>query len=306
MNLSKYNNNYSLNVKSYYKKSIDKDFSMWPHSHEYIEIMEILSGCCILEIYDNKKIVKSIEVKPNTIIIIVSSFYHSIRCNEETIICNLEFASNFNSQIPMVQTMQFLKTSSEWRSIINSKYGIVTFSDINGIALSIDKIIQRLQNTGLSKDDIYTDSSVFHLFVKLAECYNKAYQSNDSGTVYFSRAASIIKREISRNVSVKEIANELNVTVSYLERIFKECIHQSVKNYADSLKLELIKNELLETDNDINQIRIKYGYDSLAKLNYQFKQRYHMIPREYRKNHMKNEFAEGREEYFDKTFDPNE
>ena len=294
--------NEKYNIKSYYKKTIDNTFSMWPHSHQYLEIMEVLSGSIFLDIFENKKIVSTLQVKANTIIIISSSYYHRVRANNEALITNLEFEMSYIKE-NYIQTIAYLNNNAEWNSILKSKYGIVTVFDACGVLKSIDSIINRVNKVGLSNNDIYVDSLIFHLFIKLIDSYKISKQMSNSGTFFYNKAMDIIKREIGNDVSVASIAKELNITVSYLERIFKDACKMSVLKYINLLKMDLIKEQLINTDESINSLYKKYGFKSLYQFVYQFKQIYNMTPKKYKEKYYNKVFIEDNIEYNEKSFE---
>lgn len=300
MNLEK---NEKYNIKSYYKKMIDNSFSMWPHSHQYLEIMEVLSGSVYFDIYENKTLMNTLCIQSNTIVIIASSCYHRVRANGEAFITNLEFERSFSNKENYIQTIAYLNNNSEWNNILKTKYGIITFFDANGISKSIDSIINRVSKIGLSTHDIYTDSLIFHLFIKLIDSYKISTQMSNSGTFFYNKAMDIIKREIGNNISVLHIADELGITVSYLERIFKEVTKTTVLKYINLLKMDLIKDQLINTDESINNLYKKYGFKSLPQFVYQFKQIFHMTPKKYKEKYYNKVFMEENKEYNERSFE---
>ncbi len=292
-----------LRIKSYYKKNLDSSFSMWPHSHEYLEIMEVISGTVYLDIYINKELVETIKVQPNSIILITSSIFHRIRNVDDVVMTNLEFEPNTSTTSPFIKHVFYLKQDSEWNAIFNSKYGINIFSDTNNIKQSIESIINRIEKKGLIQSDVYIDSLIMHLLIKISECYKMFKLVLDGGTFYYYKSIDIIKRNIMNDISVKDLAKELNITPSYLERIFKEVSNITVKKYVNYLKLEIIKEQLINSYEPINVLFKKYGYKTMEQFIYQFKSVYNMTPKAYRNQHhlqvySKSDFSN----YNEKTF----
>lgn len=294
--------NEKFNIKSYYKKMIDNTFSMWPHSHQYLEIMEILSGSIYLDIFENKTLTSTLLIQANTVIIIASSCYHRVRPNDEALITNLEFERSY-SKNNYVQTIAYLNNNHEWNHILKTKNGITTFFDANGINKSIDSIINRISKVGLTNHDIYTDSLIFHLFIKLIDSYKIANRISNSGTFFYNKAMTIIKREIGNDISVSAIASELGITVSYLERIFKDVTKTTVMKYINFLKMDLVKEQLINTDESIHKLYQKYGFKSLSQFVYQFKQIYQMTPKKYKEKYNNKVFIEENNDYSERSFE---
>lgn len=97
-----------IKIKSFYRKTINTDFFMLPHSHEYVEVMNVLSGNCYLEVYNDGKLVRNEKVAPNTLIIISSNQYHKIHSEGEVLIQNLEFETIFQDEKVYVNIIGYL------------------------------------------------------------------------------------------------------------------------------------------------------------------------------------------------------
>lgn len=289
MNINHFDKNHKFKLKSFYRKTIHNDFFMYPHSHEYLEIMNIISGTAIIDVYEKDKVVKSEKLGPNSLIVISSSQFHRIRTSDDCTIQNLEFEISLNQGQLFVDTLGYLKQSKDFQKIINEKYGIAIFSDTNDILNTIYHIILRSEKVGLTYNDVHLDCAIFHFFIKLCEAYNASNIAKDSQTFYITKAIAIINQNILTEISVKEIAKSLGVSVSYLERIFKHSTHLTVKKYIELLKLDFVKESLINSNDSIDEIAKKYGFENCAKLNYQFKKVYNMTPRSYRKNNYKKE-----------------
>ena len=89
--------------------------------------------------------------------------------------------------------------------------------------------------------------------------------------------------------------------VSYLERIFKQSINMTVKKFIHLLKLDLVRDSLVNSNVPIETIMHKYAYENIAQLNYQFKKFYNQTPLSYRKNFYKKEIFGTDEKYESST-----
>lgn len=290
-----------IKIKSFYRKTINKNFFMHPHSHEYVEVMNVLSGNCYLELYNDGKIIRNEKVSPNSLILIASNQYHKIRSEEEVLIQNLEFETVFQEGKVYVDIIGFLKDSPEWKKICDEKNGIVILSDYNDISNTISHIINRIQKIGIVNNDVYLDSSIFHFFVKLCESFKNNYIATDSITYHTKKTIEIIQQNLTNDISVKEIAGTLNISVSYLERIFKQSMNMTVKKFIHLLKLDLVRDSLVNSNVPIETIMHKYAYENIAQLNYQFKKFYNQTPLSYRKNFYKKEIFGTDEKYESST-----
>lgn len=306
MKITNFEQNSKIKLKSFYRKTIHKDFSMRPHSHEYIEIMNIISGECLLDIYQNNKISSTIRLAPNSIVVITSNKYHCLRTKEDVTIQNLEFEASLYRGQQFVDTIGFLKQNRDWLKLEREKDGITVFTDTNDTSNSILHIILRVKKVGLINNDIYLDSSIFHFFVKLCEAFRSNLNTDKSGTYYINKALTIIKQNYNKEIQVSYIAKELGVSVSYLERVFKKSIHLTVKKYMELLKLDLIKESLVNTNESLDDLCKKFGYKNVIQLSYQFKKTYNMTPRAYRKDYLNKEIFGTDEQYKSRVLQDND
>ena len=109
MKITDADTSYKIKLKSFYRKTIHSDFFMKPHSHKYVEIMNIISGECFLDIYENNKIGETIKLSPNTIVVISSDKYHCIRTNQDVTLQNLEFETSLYRGEQFLNTMDLVK-----------------------------------------------------------------------------------------------------------------------------------------------------------------------------------------------------
>lgn len=292
-----------LKIKSgFSKKAIDKDFSMWPHSHNYLEIMKVESGTLILDIFEGKKLKTSINVNSNSLIIITSNVFHRIRPNKDAILSNLEFEITTSKNDIFIQNISYIKSSQEWTSIFKSKYGVCILMDTTSVSKTIESIINRIQKVGLITEDIYIDALLMQMLIKISECYKKSKDYLDAGTYHFNKALDIIRLNLGNDINVLDIANELGLSVSYLERIFKDITNSTIKKYIYITKMELIRDELTNSNESLEKIFKKYGFSSMAQFVYQFKQIYGITPRKYREKNPSNSINEFHSEYSEISF----
>ncbi|MBC7321177.1 helix-turn-helix transcriptional regulator [bacterium] len=114
----------------------------------------------------------------------------------------------------------------------------------------------------------------------------KTKKSNSCGIV--EKAKQFISSHLSENISLKVIAQELNVNPSYLSRRFKE---QEGINITDYIHFERIKEAqrlLLDENYKISTIAFTLGYGSIQNFTRVFKKLQGCSPKEYRKSKLVN------------------
>lgn len=71
-----------------------------------------------------------------------------------------------------------------------------------------------------------------------------------------------IEANIAGELSVEEIAKECGISVSGLQKRFKYVFHMTVKDYLLRRRFTCAAKDLIETDDSILNIALKYGYSN--------------------------------------------
>jgi AraC-like DNA-binding protein len=97
------------------------------------------------------------------------------------------------------------------------------------------------------------------------------------------RSLEIIESRISEKLSVENIANSVYFSKYHYGRLFREIMGDSVMEYVTKRKLSLAGEALLETDVNILDIALRFGYDSHEGFTRSFKAYMGVTPTAYRK-----------------------
>ncbi|MCL2013549.1 MAG: AraC family transcriptional regulator [Oscillospiraceae bacterium] len=97
------------------------------------------------------------------------------------------------------------------------------------------------------------------------------------------RSLEFIENQISEKLTVKNIADNIYFSKHHYSRLFHEIVGDSVMRYVSRRKLTLAGKALLETDANIIDIAMDYGYNSREGFSRSFKAYMGVSPTEYRK-----------------------
>ncbi len=100
----------------------------------------------------------------------------------------------------------------------------------------------------------------------------------------FQKAVDYVEEHICEPVDYKRIAQEMNVSSFYFQKIFSILCGFTVGEYIRSRRLALAGSELLSTDEKIIDIALKYGYDSPEGFTRAFARFHGITPSDVRKN----------------------
>lgn len=85
-------------------------------------------------------------------------------------------------------------------------------------------------------------------------------------------------------VSLSQLAAEHDISVSHMQKLFKQIYGVPVYRYIKEYRLEQAAVELVQTGKLVTQIAQENGYDNASKFSESFKKRYGMTPSQYRIN----------------------
>ena len=92
-----------------------------------------------------------------------------------------------------------------------------------------------------------------------------------------------IAAHYTEELTLSKMAHDLGISQSSLSRVFSGTFHTNFNRYLNEARLDYACSLLLHSDHTILDICIRTGFDSQRTFNRVFQERYHMSPREYRK-----------------------
>ena len=161
---------------------------------------------------------------------------------------------------------------------------------------------------GVSPVRAYGMSDLF--FQKLAQCSQVADIMKLSGTVQesFSRAVrealadaerdvdverckDYIALHLTEKISITRMAEELQISYSYLAAKFQKITGTGIKKYIVQEKLHAAANQLKYSDASIGEIADYFSFTSSSSMGAAFREAYGMTPMEYRKKYKVADFS---------------
>ena len=100
---------------------------------------------------------------------------------------------------------------------------------------------------------------------------------------YIDTCMEVIHENITSPITLPWLAQQLNLSSSYLSSLFKQKVGRSISEYIRLVRLEKVKEMIREGRYTIAQISDMMGYCSPTYLSTEFKREYDMSPKEYAK-----------------------
>lgn len=112
-------------------------------------------------------------------------------------------------------------------------------------------------------------------------------ETTDSSQIHLKRAQEYIQFNYYKPIRVEDICEALNISRSYLFRIFKKYTNSDVSDYLASVRLQHAKYLLSTTEHSTNNISQLVGYINPTSFYRMFKRMENVTPSEWRLNHQK-------------------
>lgn len=180
----------------------------------------------------------------------------------------------YNKEIPLIFQPNN-QVSNQARRAINNDFLIQKY---------IEGLLFYFENPSLVNDEI--------LILKLKEIILLLSQTQDAESiqVILSQLLSpttftfkqIIEAHIFEQVSVEDLAQKTNFSVSSFKREFKKLYHDSPANYIKTKRLEKATELLMASDERISSIAFDCGFNDLANFTKSFHAKYECTPTNYR------------------------
>jgi AraC-like DNA-binding protein len=278
-----YINGYCIKVLGIHYMDYACNWSVKTHKHTFFELHYIVDGSVATTINGIEK-----RLYPGEFYLMPPNTFHSHKQDFE------------ETHLGLALRWEMLKTSKE----IHEK-------STNDMDMML-KVLSRFQwDKKTDNGDVYnkfieiiknaTNSSSLKLqllFLEFLECMqqfyidNKVdlisnhYEENRENNKIASSAIRFIDENYMLDIDMKDVANHVHISYSQLSRIFKKQNEITINNYLNKVRLSEAQKLLKCTNESINLITQRVGFNSEYYFSNAFKRVVGISPREYRKKFM--------------------
>lgn len=166
--------------------------------------------------------------------------------------------------------------SCEWYSEITAQKG-QKIKCTRQTAECISNIIKYIKT---SQSEYSISKELYSLLCNISN--DRTVNRENSKTSQIEEAEKFIISNYGKNISIKEIAAAAHMSVSYLSKVFKEITGFSPYDYLLRVRLDKAKELLRQTDNSVEIIAYKTGFNSSSNFVYFFKKETGISPLKFR------------------------
>lgn len=257
--------------------------SMKPHSHEFVELVCIVSGSGVHIVGQER-----LEICAGDVILIDSGVKHAYEVEEgETLtLCNCLFWPEFLTEA--ITGEKFI--ASAYDALLSACDG----EDIDGgyivvhggVSEEISELILKImheQKRGEAGHLGIMRSLLTIALIKLFRyCAGRRGQASDEKARMISDVIDYISSCNGKELSVVSISKHAFVSPAYLSRVFRQATGKSIVSYIQTRKLSEAAKLLLGTDLAVEAVLEKVGYSDKKHFYELFNKAYGMTPGEYR------------------------
>lgn len=242
------------------------------HWHNGIEIILVLSGEISIIVND-----KAYNLKEDDIILINRNELHELIGNQP---CNI---------ISLLIDIEKLGINDD-----NLYFNCNSTEDTNqGRYYTLKHELAKLVKVNAEKkmeNKYYNSSFIYSIIYTLMKNFKANPNVEIDSKKYVERLNDILKyidNHYKENITFNQICDNLNLSVPYLSYFFKKYIGVNFQTYYSNLRLERAVNELISSDNTVEQIAFDNGFANARSFVTIFKKKYNMLPSMYRKKYDK-------------------
>lgn len=145
-------------------------------------------------------------------------------------------------------------------------------------------LLSRCQTELRACNNLY---DLFCVCERLVDMLYASLSQHPAYTVYTRKAIEIIRNRYGENLTLHGVADQLNVSPSYLSTLFKNDTGYSFSDYLYRYRMSLAAELLINSRKKIYEIGEQVGYPDMVQFSKRFKQFYDMSPRQMR-NHLES------------------
>jgi len=237
------------------------------HRHDYFEIEYILSG-------SGKYIINGVsyEIEPNTLFFSTPSDFQEIIFSTHTDLLNIQFTPEMVDKEIYLNLTNPVVLSDSKKSYENFFHPLCTYSPNNGKYNEL--FVRHILNAAL-----FLISSSQKRIVG-----QKQYEINE----YFHKILVYINKNFQEQITLTELAKQMNLTPEYISRLFKKNSGQTISDYITNMRLNYALKLVNNTKIPINEIAISSGYNSNPHFIRTFKEKFGISPNKMRKQNTGN------------------
>lgn len=276
----------TIKVFSFHNTSYDTvKPPMRMHSHKTLELYYVQDGSVDISYlpHDSSEAI-TFTLYAKHFALFRPDITHSINSqNTRLNVYNLELTAKDNTKnlYNHLKNSSYVNLFPVARNLIDKWNDILIFTDNQNVA----HILRQFKKPFLidNENPYYEanlDIALKRLFLDILNCAPERLDL--TGNIYIKKAVKIIDSTYNQQITTAQIASMTGISLTHLERAFKEQFRTTLKQYINTLRIERAKRLIIETNLPISQIILNSGFNTAQSFNTNFKKNTGQSPLNYR------------------------
>ncbi len=286
-----------LLLENWYTETFFSDFTMEYHTHPQIEIMYCVHGRFdfMYKYSENDNNSYSVTINQNCFILVNTGYYHKVtNMSQTTKIINLEFLpycdsiKNYDIEAQPVKFFaipleELFPTCTELQKLIAKDKDYYIFVDSNNILSTMKEFIRQMTRKD-PIDELTINMALLtnKLFIDMSHCVSPENHKK-TGIMYVDSAMMYINTHFFKKITVAEIANYVNISSVYLQRLFQIQYGKTIHRVITDKRIMQAKHLLEQSNLSVEEIANQCGFGSREQLAYEFQKLEGKSPSKHRK-----------------------
>lgn len=263
------------------------EYRMEFHHHVDTEIMYLFWGHCMVTIKASSSSETEYDMHSGDFILLDSDVRHKLTVSGERACYILNIQFSFEDTNNTMHTMKNILINSHYiHSLTSTRQPIITGRDPSGeLYRAFSVMLNSFQRVRLDPSSRLLFDAEFTVFIEqLARCvYDNRLRLRQPPHV--RKALRYIESRYCEHISVSMIAAHVGVNSTYLQRIFKSSVGETLTGYIQRLRIDKAMALLEYVDIlSIDEIAHFVGFAKRQRFTATFKKLTHMSPSDYRRS----------------------
>lgn len=263
-----------LYPEQFYINQDSETFQMTPHQHGYLELNYVAEGCCWYQIAN-----KRYTLKKRGMILLDSNIPHRV-IFDSSVSCTLMGISFDSDHVRMgtVPLRELVHHNKDLRELSETFDGVAIIHDAHSLQHTLKETLDECQD---ERDFVLLNLLSNKLLMGAARL---ALNNNSYLMGHISKTKEYMQFHYPKISCIEEIAHQVGLNKTYLQRIFKEQVGCTVWQFLTKIRMQQAALLLTTTDISISNLDEQVGINSRQNFYLLFRKEFGMSPQQYRKN----------------------
>jgi len=243
------------------------------HMHSDFEICLILKGSVLVNLISG-----SFVLRQNEFVIFNPCQLHELRSkSSDSLILSLQISPNFcKSYFPSISNIEF--STPELNKYLTETSDELMLNEITEIGYRYFN-----KEAGYQLKCLGLLNILFYQLIKYVPYRIVSDEEKIKRTNRLNHITNYIDENFSSKLLLSDIADNENLSLTYLSHFFKDNFKTTFQNYLMNIRFEKAKQLIVQTEEKLIDICLESGFSDIRYLNRMFLKQYGCTPKEYRK-----------------------